>query len=156
MHPIFGPDGTALGDSVEHWIMDGARLVALVVFPSFMSGRCRIWFQAEVTLLSWRRATPTSPLRDNRNRHQEPANANSQSPASRSPPKGLHVSLVVEHRIFAAAPTTTTVIRAAPAPGPAASLWLEASAPTCPSGWQSAVVEAPMSWAATAARKRWR
>jgi hypothetical protein len=90
MHPIFGPDGTALGDSVEHWIMDGARLVALVVFPSFMSGRCRIWFQAEVTLLAWRRATPTYPLRDNRSRHQEPANAtsHSQSPASRSPPKG--------------------------------------------------------------------
>src|SRR5216684_3221832 len=69
-------------------------------------------------------------------------------------PKGAH-----EHRIFAAALMTTTVIRAAPAPGPAAALWLaatKASAPAYPSGWQSTVVEAPMSWAAVAARKPWR
>jgi hypothetical protein len=52
-------------------------------------------------------------------------------------PKVLHISLADEHRIFAAALMTTTVIRAAPAPGPAASLWLaatEASAPAYPSG----------------------
>jgi hypothetical protein len=132
-HPLFGPDAMALGDSVEHWIMDGARLVALVVFPSYMSGRCRIWVQS------------------------------GSDPACMAPPYYLHEQTLSgdpdisgEHRIFAPALMTTTVIRAAP--GPAAALWLAAtaSAPAYPSGWQSAVVEAPRSWAAVSARKRWR
>src|SRR6266566_356280 len=83
-----------------------------------------------------------------------------------------------------AAPMTTTVVRVAPALGPAAVLWLaatkasapayasgwqsavvealmslaatKASAPAYASGWQSAVVEALMSWAAGSARKPWR
>ena len=46
---------------------------------------------------------------------------------------------------------TITIRRAATALGPAAALWLaatKASAPAYASGWQSAVVEALMSWAA--------
>src|ERR1700674_138219 len=67
--------------------------------------------------------------------------------------KVLHISPADEHRIVTAAPMTTTVGRAAPALGPAAALWLAAS---YASGWQSAVVEALMSWAAGSARKPWR
>ena len=78
----------------------------------------------------------------------------SESCAPQPTQKVLHISLADEHRIFAAALMTTIVIRAAPA-----ALWLaatKASAPVYPSGRQSAVVEAPMSWAAVAARKPWR
>src|SRR5438876_4684826 len=58
----------------------------------------------------------------------------------------------------AVAPMTTTVVLAARGLGPAAALWLaatKASASAYASGWQSAVVEALMSWAAGSGRKPW-
>jgi len=96
-------------------------------------------------------------------------------------PRRRHPCAVLNVELIA---TTTTVVRAAPALGPAAVLWLaatkasapayasgwqsavvealmslaatKASAPAYASGWQSAVVEALMSWAAGSARKPWR
>jgi hypothetical protein len=58
-----------------------------------------------------------------------------------------------------AAPMKTTVVRAAAALAPALALWLasaEASTRAYAWGWQSAVAEPLMSWAAGSARRRWR
>src|SRR5258706_3709767 len=59
----------------------------------------------------------------------------------------------------AAGPMKTTVVRAATALAPALALWLasaESSTRAYAWGWQSAVAEPLMSWAAGSARRRWR
>jgi hypothetical protein len=109
-----------------------------------------------------RRATLTCPLSQQRKSASRTCERNRSLSESCEPQPiqmVLHISPADDHRIFAAALMTTTVVRAAPALGPAAALWLaatKASAPAYASGWQSAVVEALMSWAAGSARKPWR
>jgi hypothetical protein len=83
-----------------------------------------------------RQTTPTGPFGANNrsptSRIRERNRSFSESCEPQPTQKMLHISLADEHRIFAAALMTTTVIRAAPALGPVAALWLAATKASAP------------------------